>query len=60
MTKAAALVRVEPVPGLLFEPREVSPEEAAELVASGSFRYADPASDSPAMTAEKETDHGAG
>ena len=60
MSPKAALVRVEPVPGLLFEPRDVSPEEAAELVASGSFRYADQAADSPAVTAEKETDHGAG
>ena len=60
MTPKTALVRVEPVPGLLFEPRDVPPEEAAALVASGSFRYADEAPAVQAVTAGKESDHGAG
>ena len=39
--KPSALVRVVPVPGLHFEPVDTTPEEAAALVASGSFAYAD-------------------
>ena len=58
--KPDGLVRVVPVPGLTFEPRDVPPEEAADLVASGSFQYA-AAADTPAVTADKEaTDDGAG
>jgi hypothetical protein len=38
-TGIPALVRVVPVPGLRFEPVDATPEEAAALVASGSFMY---------------------
>ena len=55
MTPKTALVRVEPVPGLLFEPRDVPPDEAADLVASGSFQYA-----TAPEAATEETDNGAG
>lgn len=48
-------VRVVPIPGLTFEPRDVSPEEAAELVASRSFVYADEAP-TPAVTAATTED----
>lgn len=34
----AATIRLVPVPGLNFEPVDATPEEAAELLASGSFR----------------------
>lgn len=43
-----ALVLVVPVPGLHFEPREVPADEAAELVASGSFQYPEPEATAPA------------
>lgn len=54
MRKPDGLVRVVPVPGLHFEPRDVTPEEAAELVASRSFQYAEAPSGeapTPAVTA---------
>lgn len=35
-------VTVVAVPGLNFEPVTTTPEEAAELVASGSFQYPEP------------------
>jgi hypothetical protein len=59
-SKDPVTVRVLPVPGLLFDPVDTSPEDAAALVASGSFRYAETPAAAPSVTADKEADNGAG
>lgn len=52
--KASGTVRVEPVPGLYLEPLDAPPDDAALLVATGSYRYTDP-SDSPAPAVTADT-----
>lgn len=46
-------VRVVSAPGLLFDPVDTTPDDAAALVATGSFVYAEAPAD---VTAQEETD----